>query len=97
MNRITKVLIVLAPVSPASYLRLRTAGLAHIGVIVCSADTEPDGMLRLFVREKAITMANEVADLPEFIAQRDGRKMEDDSVRHYRRESCLLRTGILAG
>ncbi len=56
-----------------SYLRLSSAGLAHIDVIVCNADTEPGGP-RLFTLEKAVNMANEVADLPEFIAQRDGRK-----------------------
>jgi len=56
-----------------SYLRLSSAGLAHIDAIVCNADTEPEGP-RLFMLEKAATIANQVADLPEYIAQRDGRK-----------------------
>jgi hypothetical protein len=57
-----------------SYLRLTSASLAHIDVIVCNADTEPDGMPKLYTLDKAVRIANEVADLPEFIAQRDGRK-----------------------
>jgi hypothetical protein len=56
-----------------SYLRLSSAGLAHIDAIVCNADTEPTGP-RHFMLEKAVRIANDVADLPEFIAQRDGRK-----------------------
>jgi hypothetical protein len=43
-------------------------------VIVCDADVEPDGVPSFFTLEKAIRMANEVADLPEYIAMRDGRK-----------------------
>jgi hypothetical protein len=57
-----------------SYLRLASASLAHIDVIVCDADVEPDGVPSFFTLEKAIRMANEVADLPEYIAMRDGRK-----------------------
>jgi hypothetical protein len=57
-----------------SYLRLTSATLAHVDVIVCNADTEPDGTPRLYTLEKAVRMANQVADLPEFIAMRDGRK-----------------------
>src|ERR1035437_573076 len=57
-----------------SYLRLTSATLAHVDVIVCNADTEPDGTPRLYTLEKAVRMVNQVADLPEFIAMRDGRK-----------------------
>jgi hypothetical protein len=56
------------------YLRLTSSSLAQIDVIVCNADIEPDGIPRLFTLDKAVRLANEVADLPEFIAQRDGRK-----------------------
>ncbi len=57
-----------------SYLRLTSSGLAHIDVIVCNAYTEPDGTPRRFTLEQAVRVANAVADLPEFIAMRDGRK-----------------------
>ncbi len=57
-----------------SYLRLGSSGLAQVDAIVCNADTEPDGVPRLFTLEKAVRIANEVADLPAFIAMRDGRK-----------------------
>ena len=56
------------------YLRLASASLAHIDVIVCNANTEPDGLPRLFTLNKAVRIANEVAELPESIAMRDGRK-----------------------
>jgi hypothetical protein len=57
-----------------SYLRLTSASLAHIDVIVCNAHVEPDEVPNFFILDKAIRMANEVADLPEYIAMRDGRK-----------------------
>lgn len=56
------------------YLRLSSATLAHIDVIVCNTDISPDGLPRPFMLEKAVKMANQVAELPDFIAQRDGRK-----------------------
>jgi hypothetical protein len=56
------------------YLRLESAKLAQVDVIVCNADTSPDGIPNSETLEKAILLANEVADLPEFVAQRDGRK-----------------------
>lgn len=56
------------------YLRLASACLAQIDVIVCNADIEPDGIPRLFTLEKAVRIANDVADLPDSIAMRDGRK-----------------------
>lgn len=56
-----------------NYLRLTSASLAHIDVIICNA-TAPDGIPEPFALEKAVNLANQVADLPEFIAMRDGRK-----------------------
>jgi hypothetical protein len=56
------------------YLRLTSASLAQVDVIVCNADLNPDGTPSLFTLEKAIRLANDVADIPECIAMRDGRK-----------------------
>jgi hypothetical protein len=56
------------------YLRLTSASLAQIDVIVCNADLNPDSTPTPFALDKAVRIANEVADLPEFIAMRDGRK-----------------------
>lgn len=55
------------------YLRLTSASHAQIDVIVCNAES-PDGLPGSEMLERAIRLANAVADLPEFIAQRDGRK-----------------------
>jgi hypothetical protein len=57
-----------------SYLRLTSASLDYIDAIVCNADIEPDGLPRLYSLKKAVTMANQVADLPESIAMRTDRK-----------------------
>lgn len=55
------------------YLRLTSASHAQIDVIVCNAES-PDELPASEMLERAIRLANAVADLPEFIAQRDGRK-----------------------
>ena len=57
-----------------NYLRLSSASLAQVDVIVCNADIDPGGTPRLFTLDKAVRIANDVADLPGFIAMRDGRR-----------------------
>jgi len=58
-----------------SYIRLDPASPhAQIDVIVCNADLNAEFFLLFDTLEKAVRIANEVADLPEYTAMRDGRK-----------------------